>query len=289
MGKKNPRQPVAVVAGSFFCTFLLLIWLLSGSSEDPRSFCKPHKRTWRDFSEDELARIELARADARSNNVTRIAGINYQKVCPACGKPNALQIDFCTACGFNLFEEDVQRMPDNIFIDIIEDRQQRVHKWHYRDDDYIVFDDKFGTSDNHLDIIPTKLIEDISQLTTEHIPMLERMYELGMETLRNRCRDNANVPIQLYTEANLESYATAGYNYPVSVKQLHLHVVLPPVYHTRVLTVGRWHSHAKVLRDLREHGRVIPYQEQPNVPEGQAVYDRMMRLHAEVSTRLIDC
>ena len=38
----------------------------------------------------------------------------------------------------------------------------------------------------------------------------------------------------------------------------------------------RWHSHEKVLRDLRQHGRVITYQERPDDAEGNAVYQRAM-------------
>jgi len=51
---------------------------------------------------------------------------------------------------------------------------------HYRDTEYLVFDDKFGVSDNHFDIIPTAVMDDITVLTREHIPMLERMFELGV-------------------------------------------------------------------------------------------------------------
>jgi hypothetical protein len=75
-----------------------------------------------------------------------------------------------------------------------------------------------------------------------------------------------------------------GYNFPVSVKHLHLHVVLPPFKHQKVFQYPRWHSHEKVLSDLKKHGRVIVYREQANDEEGAEEYKRAIRNHNEVTT-----
>ena len=72
------------------------------------------------------------------------------------------------------------------------------------------------------------------------------------------------------------------YNFPVSVKHLHLHMVLPPFAHAKVFQYPRWHSHAKILSDLRTHGKVIPYADQPNDEEGKEEYGRAMRNHVAV-------
>ena len=48
-----------------------------------------------------------------------------------------------------------------------------------RNDKYLLFDDKFGVSDNHVDVIPIVVINDISNLTKDHVNMLNEMYELG--------------------------------------------------------------------------------------------------------------
>jgi hypothetical protein len=62
----------------------------------------------------------------------------------------------------------------------------------------------------------------------------------------------------------------------VSVKHLHLHLVLPPFRHEKVFQYPRWHSHAKVVRDLKEHGKVHLYCDQPNDEEGNKEYQRAM-------------
>ena len=62
------------------------------------------------------------------------------------------------------------KVPDNIFMCVIKNEPEgKATKVHYRDDKYIVFDDKFGVSDNHLDIIPIEVIKDITVLKKEHV------------------------------------------------------------------------------------------------------------------------
>jgi diadenosine tetraphosphate (Ap4A) HIT family hydrolase len=93
----------------------------------------------------------------------------------------------------------------------------------YRDADTIAFNDKFPVSENHLDIIPTEVYADVTVLGKEHVAMLETLYEAGKKEFLSR-----NLG-WLPSDEPLDSFITAGYNFPVSVKHLHLHMVLPPV------------------------------------------------------------
>src|SRR5690606_30515333 len=109
-------------------------------------------------------------------------------------------------------------------------------------------------------------IEDITKLTEKHIPLLEDLFRLGIEEFKRR-------NIKEFEGKNLEDLVVAGYNFPVSVKHLHLHLVLPPFKHRKVFQYPRWHSHKKVVSDLKKHGRVITYEEKPNDKEGEEEYN----------------
>jgi diadenosine tetraphosphate (Ap4A) HIT family hydrolase len=223
---------------------------------------------WRTFSQEKLAAIEERRAKSRAENEgkERDPKGNYKKVCPACDKPNALEVNFCTGCSFGLTEWDIQRLPDNIFLEIIKGTYTGT-KVHYKDDKIFVFDDKYGVSEDHLDIIPTEVIEDITSLSAEHIPMLNDLYTYGLNELKRR-------NLKRFEGKNLEDYVVAGYNYPVSVKHLHLHMVLPPFRHEKVFQYPRWHLHAKVVRDLKQHGKVLTQDIHPNEEEGLRAYEK---------------
>lgn len=142
----------------------------------------------------------------------------------------------------------------------------------YRDDNYLVFNDKFGVSTDHLDIIPTKVIIDIQDLTKEDIPMLEKLYELGLKEFESR-------NLERFKGKDLNDFITAGYNFPVSVKHLHLHMVLPPFTHKKVFQYPRWHNHKKVINDLKTYGKVQTYDKNPNEEEGKKEYDRAISNH----------
>ena len=189
----------------------------------------------------------------------------------------ALCLCLRTGCGFPSQPEDVQRLPSNIFLSLVEG-QDIGAVVRYRDAQTIVFDDKYACSPDHLDVIPCEVFEDIRVLTREHVPMLERLYELGRAEFLSRNIAWIHIAKQEGQGAqfDIDALITAGYNYPVSVKHLHLHCVLPPFTHAKVFQYPRWHSHAKVLRDLREHGAVRLYADHPNDAEGAAEHQRAM-------------
>jgi diadenosine tetraphosphate (Ap4A) HIT family hydrolase len=236
------------------------------------------KASWKDFTEEDLEVIRKEREvhhDVIENIKKQYPNATYGLVCRACQKPNSIKVDFCTGCGFPCTPDDIEKLPDNVFLDIIRGTNTGTVIL-YRDDDHVVFNDKFGVSENHLDIIPVEVIEDISSLGVEHVPLLEKLYELGLKEFESR-------NIELYKGKDLRPYITAGYNFPVSVKHLHLHMVLPPFKHHKVFQYPRWHSHEKIVNDLKTHGKAILYSDAPNEAEGTEEYNRAIRNHNSVS------
>ncbi len=56
------------------------------------------------------------------------------------------------------------------------------------------------------------------------------MYAVGVETIQK-------MDVPRYRGLNVEDFVVAGLTYPVSVKQLHLHLVLPPFKHEKVFLI----------------------------------------------------
>ena len=145
------------------------------------------------------------------------------KIWTACTKPNAVHVNFCTGCSFELTPSDILQLPDNVFLDIVTGNNKDTPIL-YRDNSICLFNDKFGVSipNDHIDVIPIDVYDDVTVLTAEHIPMLEGLFRAGIEEFKKRdlSRFGENF--------NIEENVIAGYNFPVSVKHLHLHMVLPP-------------------------------------------------------------
>lgn len=206
---------------------------------------------------------------------------NYSLVCRACSKPNAPTATFCTGCSFPTSPYDLQRMPDNIFLDLVNGKDIGA-KVHYRDDQVLAFDDKFGVSEHHIDVIPTQVIQDITCLTREHIPLLQKLYQTGKQVFADRhpqilqalsasASASATSTSTTTTTITLDDIIQAGYNFPVSVKHLHLHMLLPPFKHEKVLQYPRWHTHQKVMADLEQYGHVRVFSEHPDSTMGNLV------------------
>ncbi|MES1913557.1 MAG: hypothetical protein MHM6MM_005745 [Cercozoa sp. M6MM] len=188
----------------------------------------------------------IARKRAENGIVEQEEGKTYKKFCPVCDKPNTLTVDKCTACAFELVDEDIKEAPSNVFLDIIAGRMTNVEIL-YRDEEILLFDDAFPVSDNHFQAIPIEVIDDINTLTREHIPLLKRLYEAGKAEIKRR---------NLAQITDIDEQVVIGFNYPVSVKHLHMHFCAPPFYRTPLFEFPRWHTLAHVMRDLEEHGEV---------------------------------
>lgn len=223
--------------------------------------------------------------------IKRIQGKEYGKNCPACDKPNNIQVDFCTGCGFPLVEEDVIQLPDNIFLDILQGRVETVIL--FRKEGTAAWNDKFGVSRNHIDVVSEEPIIDITTLNETHIPLLNKMYQYGLEEISNReevkrlihllkeyqNNQSENTIDKEFENVTIEDLVTSGFNFPVSVKHLHLHMVIPPFKHRKVFGYPRWHSYDKVISDLERNGKVTIYDQVPNDEEGNAVYQKAIRNH----------
>jgi hypothetical protein len=124
----------------------------------------------------------------------------------------------------------------------------------YRDaEDGLIVVDGFGTSVArlcHLDVLTVEEIEDIRSLRPRHVPVLDRLFERARQHLAEQVAE------WLPQGHQVDELITAGFNYPVSVRQLHLHVIVPPFKHERIFTFPRWHSWERVRRDLLQHGEV---------------------------------
>jgi diadenosine tetraphosphate (Ap4A) HIT family hydrolase len=189
-------------------------------------------------------------------------------------KPNNKDTPFCTGCGFELVRADLQKLPDNVFMDIITGVNKDTEIL-YQDDAILLFNDKFGVSvyGEHIDVIPREVIEDVTKLTSADIPLVKALYETGLKHLETReFVKRMNIP-----KEELAQWITAGFNYPVSVKHLHLHMVLPPFKHEKVFMPPRWHSYEKILSDLEQHGQVTVY---TDANEERCVRDHLLALES---------
>jgi len=91
-----------------------------------------------------------------------------------------------------------------------------------------------------------------------------------------------DMKVERFHGISLSEYVVAGYTYPVSVKQLHLHLVLPPFKHEKVFLYPRWHSHEKVIHELSTYGKVRTYDQFPDEEEWRRqVFDHAMKGHAK--------
>jgi len=175
---------------------------------------------------------------------------------------------------FPLTEEDLLQSPENPFLAIINNgnisKDPMKHVIRYRDSQILIFEDKWKVSEYHLDAIPIEVIKDIKALTTAHIPLIEKLYYQGLQIL-----ENYHVP--LFKDKKIADFVISGFNDPVSVPHLHLHLVLPPLAHTNAFKYPRWHSYNKVIEDLKMHGRVITYYEKPNPEEGHQYWSSMVQ------------
>jgi hypothetical protein len=66
------------------------------------------------------AAIDKARAETEAKGELKIDPKGtYGIICRACTKPNAPNATFCTGCSFPASKWDLQRLPDNIFLEMV--------------------------------------------------------------------------------------------------------------------------------------------------------------------------
>jgi diadenosine tetraphosphate (Ap4A) HIT family hydrolase len=208
------------------------------------------KDNWKEYTEEEY---EIIKKEREENKKTfkKEEKVEYGLICRACLKPNRLGAKHCTSCYFDCDEWDIQKIPSNIFLDIIEGRYTETPVL-FRNERVLLFDDKYFVSKNHIDVIPVEVIEDIEDLDSSHLELLKEMFQEGLNEFKKR-------DLQQFKDFKLEDLLTCGFNFPVSVKHLHLHMILPPFNHKNCFKTSRWHPYKKVISDLETFGKVKMY------------------------------
>lgn len=193
---------------------------------------------------------------------------NNKLKCPSCNKPNILTSRKCGSCEHPLSLKNISEYDPNIFQKIIS--KEIIHEIYYEDEQILIFKDKFPISPYHLICIPKIVIKDIRQLSSHDLNLIIKMYSKGVQTLKEM-----NIPE--FENKNLEEFLTSGFNLPVSVEHLHLHLVLPPFTHTNGFKKPRFHEYQKVIKDLKKFGHVITNYEIGNFNFLEELYDTKIR------------
>ena len=81
------------------------------------------------------------------------------------------------------------------------------------------------------------------------------------------------------TEGAIEGCVVAGFFHPSTLEQLQLHMLMPPFRTERVCAHPKWHSFSKVVADLRNHGKVMAFDEHPDPEEGERTQAAAVALH----------
>lgn len=170
--------------------------------------------------------------------------------CPICKKKNIISTKTCTYCNCVLLKElHMEEAPNNNnFINVILGKDIE-HKTFYQDDKICIFDDKYPAAQYHLLAVPIEPIIDITCLNRDHLPLLKYLYEKSIETIKSMLiSDNI-----IYKNEDIK----AGFNIPVSVDHLHLHIILEPIKIQGGFVPPRFHLFDKVYNDIITHGHVI--------------------------------
>ncbi|KAL6048403.1 hypothetical protein QOT17_021081 [Balamuthia mandrillaris] len=213
---------------------------------------------WQELLRQQGRSMEHVQQQRRNNLATaKPKGVNEEQdnenverklVCPVCSKPNILTMTRCSACNFPLTTEDVALQDTNPFLSILKGHQKN-ESVHYRDDRICIFDDKFATAKHHVDCIPAEPIVDITQLRRHHIPLLQHMFDKGLEVLRHKWQQDEALR---FRNLDVNDYLVVGFNFPVSVRHLHLHMLVLPLRHTDCFKHPRFNPYDKVVADLKK-------------------------------------
>ncbi|XP_015795263.1 histidine triad nucleotide-binding protein 3 isoform X2 [Tetranychus urticae] len=100
-----------------------------------------------------------------------------------------------------------------IFCSIVSRKAEATIK--YEDDAYLAFKDIYPASDTHILIIPKRHIKDIKSLTTDDLPIIERMKDIAINLIRENALDSNDTRL--------------GFHKPPfnSISHLHLHLISP--------------------------------------------------------------
>lgn len=249
----------------------------------------------RNFTVEDWASIARLRDERRDEAMKLIESkAPYSLRCPACGKPNQPSRDACTGCSCKLVQSDAQPLVEDPYAPFFASVQSSppfrappvspekfkltapgVSRPVASNKYGVVIDDIYGISRDHLLAIPSPsygVLEDITHLNASHIEMLQGLHKLAVSVLMAR-----------YSVKELIiPYMRAGFNVPVSVRRLHMHVVLPPYTHAEIFDNGgpRWNAFDDVIEMLRLDRRVTV--NTVATAKSLAYYEEAMKAHLEV-------
>eukprot|EP00011_Vannellida_sp_DIVA3-517-6-12_P003859 CAMPEP_0114611200 /NCGR_PEP_ID=MMETSP0168-20121206/3990_1 /TAXON_ID=95228 ORGANISM="Vannella sp., Strain DIVA3 517/6/12" /NCGR_SAMPLE_ID=MMETSP0168 /ASSEMBLY_ACC=CAM_ASM_000044 /LENGTH=275 /DNA_ID=CAMNT_0001822159 /DNA_START=37 /DNA_END=861 /DNA_ORIENTATION=- len=207
----------------------------------------------------DVGRDSEAVEDHCGNGEELPSGKEWKLLCRVCDKPNSLHVRECSSCGFPMeVPADAEVVVTNPFIPIIQGTALD-HEVIRREDECLVFRDKFPVAEVHLQCIPTMLgIEDASFLappllaTAEAISLCKRMREVALDTIKEEVSSLLDVS---RLRQPFERYVVLGFNLPVSVRHLHLHAAFPPLHNVEgTFRYPRFHPFDKVIADLERDG-----------------------------------
>ena len=191
------------------------------------------------------------------------AGVPAQLFCPLCSKPNSLNAarTGCTNCHFELsVDRDLIAPVRNPFARVLAGEPDPEHAVYVETPRCLVVQDAFPLSVVYLQAIPRQPLADLRALDRRHVELLEEMHAAGRRAAIARVA--AHPLLSAVASADdVEAAIICGFNFPVAVAHLHLHVVLPPFFHSqhlRTFLPPRFQPFDEVLRALREHGSWRP-------------------------------
>ncbi|CAK9066209.1 Pentatricopeptide repeat-containing protein At2g31400 [Durusdinium trenchii] len=137
----------------------------------------------------------------------------HKKYCK-CGKPSALLLEKCSYCGEALGDHHIAPLKrDPLLTAVLGTGTKTSDDFEelYRSFQFLVLKHRYPVGEKHLLVLPKGTFYDVRQLRKRDMPMLEKMYQKGLEYL-----DAPGRPV------------ACGFSYPADYNHLHLHLVLPP-------------------------------------------------------------
>ncbi|CAJ1380622.1 unnamed protein product [Effrenium voratum] len=211
------------------------------------------------------------------------ANKTHKKYC-GCGKPSALLLDRCSFCGEQLGDEHIaplKRDPLHQALLASGDFQELHRSFHL-----LVLEHRFPVGKRHLLVLPKGLgswklahsdstlvqlvwahaegfgtlahagtFYDLRQLRKRDAPLLEKMYQKGLE-----CLQQAE-----------PSPVACGFSYPADYNHLYLHLVEPPFKRLELFQRHVFYPLPEVQMELRRKGIVRPH---PILDDGEEAQNK---------------
>lgn len=176
----------------------------------------------------------------------------HRKFCPSCGKPGALLLEECNACGTALGDEHIRPIGRDPLLEAVVGSSMKAGGFQelHRSFETLVVQHQFPTGRVHVLATPKGTIYDLRQLRRKHLPLLQALRAQGMVCLRSQL----GLP-----EDGPEPAAMVGFSYPSDFNQLHLHLVVPPFGSMALFARHVFYSYGEVEAELERRNIVRPH------------------------------